>query len=75
MSLDVLQVTGDRSERAEGREYRRTPMLVLDGTRRYPSTPRLHDNASTLPCGGALGCRLSLKTTILKKPKSYVVER
>ena len=27
------------------------------------------------PGGGALGCRLSLKTTILKKLKSYVVER
>ena len=27
------------------------------------------------PRGGALGCRLSLKTAILKRPKSYVVER
>ena len=27
------------------------------------------------PGGGALGCPLSLKTTILKKLKSYVVER
>ena len=35
----------------------------------------LHDNASTLPWGGALGCRLSLETAILKKPKSYVVEQ
>ena len=36
---------------------------------------KVHDNASTLPWGGALGCRLSLKTAILKRPKSYVVER
>ena len=27
------------------------------------------------PWGGAVGCRLSLKTTILQKPKRYVVER
>ena len=27
------------------------------------------------PRGGALGCRLSLKTAILKRPKSYVLER
>ena len=27
------------------------------------------------PAGVALGCRLSLKTAILKKLKSYVVER
>ena len=27
------------------------------------------------PGGAALGCRVSLKTTILKKPKSYGVER
>ena len=39
------------------------------------SAVRLHDNASTVPWGGALGCRLSLKTAILKKPKSHVVER
>ena len=26
------------------------------------------------PGGGTLGCRLSLKTAILKRPKSYVVE-
>ena len=25
--------------------------------------------------GGALGCQLSLKTAILKRPKSYVLER
>ena len=31
--------------------------------------------ASTVPWGAALGCQLSLKTTILKRPKSYVVER
>ena len=27
------------------------------------------------PKGVALGCRLSLKTPILKRPKTYVVER
>ena len=27
------------------------------------------------PGGVTLGCRLPLKTAILKKPKSYVVER
>ena len=33
---------------------------------------RMH---SRCPGGGAFGCRLSLKTAILKRPKSYVLER
>ena len=30
---------------------------------------------SSCPGGAALGCRLSLKTAILKRPKRYVLER